>query len=194
MIDVTPFIEHVPKSVEDNLAWRMWMREAALRDVYVQRALFDAAMDDVLFFFNAFLWLQEPRGRIKTLPFVTWPHQDPVILAMDQAIIDAQETEEPLALTIKKSRAQGGTYAYLGVDIRRAIRDGGFSVGLVTRNEKLIDSAKDADTIMYKVAWMLDRLPFWMLRPQVPVGPASAWPRRAWRTPTPPAPANEGFF
>ena len=157
------FIEFVPKDPIENLAWRVRMREAAMRDTHLQRALFDAAMDDVLFFFNAMLWLEEPRGSVKTLPFCVWPHQSPVILAMDQAITDAHKTEEPLALTLKKSRAQGGTYAYLGVDIRRAIRDGGFKVGLVTRNEKLVDSATDSDTIMYKVAWMLDRLPFWML-------------------------------
>ena len=157
------FIDYVPKDVAENLAWRIRMREAAARDRHVRRALYDAAMSDVLFFFNAFLWVHEPRAAVKTKPFVTWPHQDPVIVAMDEAITEALRTEEPLSLTVKKSRAQGATFAYLGVDIRRAIREPGFSVGLVTRNEDMVDSTRNPDTVMYKLAWMLDRLPFWML-------------------------------
>jgi len=161
--DATRFIKHVPKDPAENLRWRVRMRRAAIGSIAVRETLYDAAMSDVLFFFNAFLWVYEPRDAVKLKPFVTWPHQGPVIVAMDQAINEAQETREPLAFTLKKSRAQGGTYAYLGVDIRRAIREPGFSVGLVTRNERLVDSATDSDTIMYKLAWMLDRLPFWML-------------------------------
>jgi len=163
MSSAAAFIEYVPKDQGENLAWRMRMRKAALHDSHIQRALFDAAMDDVLFYFNAFEWVLEPRGRDKLLPFVTWPHQDPVLLAMDQAISDAERTEFPLALTLCKSRAQGATYGYIGVLRRRFIRDRMFSAGLVTRNEKLVDSATDKDTILWKVAWGLDQLPFWML-------------------------------
>jgi len=158
-----PFIDLVPKDVKQNLRWRIAARERALVDLEFRHALYDAAMMDVLFFFNVFLWVFEPRAAVTDKPFITWPHQDPVILAMDQAITDALVSEEPLAFTVKKSRAQGGTYAYLGVDLRRAIRDAKFSVGLVTRNEKLVDSATDSDTVMYKVAWLMDHLPFWML-------------------------------
>jgi len=163
MSTATDFIDYVPKSLEENLEWRVRMGEAAIRDVRIQRALYDAAMDDILFFFNAFLFVLEPRGENPVLPFVSWPHQDPVLKTMDETISRAITAFKPMALTCVKSRAQGGTYGYLGVFIRRFLRDRMFSAGLVTRNEKLVDSMTDQDTILHKVAWSLDQLPFWML-------------------------------
>ncbi|MCC6508118.1 MAG: hypothetical protein IT423_03365 [Pirellulaceae bacterium] len=86
-----------------------------------------------------------------------------MILAMDETITEAMETQHPVSLTLKKSRAQGGTYCYLAVTMYRAMKESGFTTGLVTRNEKLVDSNVNDSAVMYKVAWMLDRLPGWML-------------------------------
>ena len=152
-----------PKDPEDNVLWRSLCRKRALEDKEFHAAFWQACMDDVLFFFNAVLWVYEPRSKVKTKPFVTWPHQDPVILAMDETIEEATEHEHPISLTVKKSRAQGGTYIYLGVMLRRALRDPGFSAGLVTRNEELVDSRTDSSAVMFKLAWMMDLLPAWML-------------------------------
>ena len=155
---------YCPKDPEKNVEWRIRCREHARADKRFREAFYQACMDDVLFFFNAVLWVYEPRSKIKTKPFVTWPHQDPVILKMDETITEATDTEHPVSLTVKKSRAQGGTYIYLGVMLRRALRDPGFSGGLVTRNEELVDSRTDHSAVMYKLAWMIDRLPAWFLQ------------------------------
>jgi len=163
MTPLGDFIGSVPKDVVGNLEWRIKMRTMAAADRHVQDCLRQAAFDDVLFFFNAFLWVIEPRAQAAILPFVTWPHQDPVLLEMDRAIDDALSTKKPLALTLVKSRAQGGTFGYLGVFIRRALRDTMFLVGLVTRNEKTVDSMTDQNAILWKVAWLLDQLPYWLM-------------------------------
>jgi hypothetical protein len=102
-------------------------------------------------------------GRQLLVHNCTWPHQDPVILAMDQAIHDAEASDTPIALTLPKSRAQGATFAYINVLMRRFLRDPMFSAGLVTRNEKLVDSATDQNTILWKVDWGLKMLPWWFL-------------------------------
>ena len=94
---------------------------------------------------------------------VPWPHQESVILAMDATIDEALETQQPVSLTLKKARAQGGTYCYLAVTMRRALNEPGFTVGLVTRNEPLVDSRVDDSAVMFKLAWMLDLLPAWFL-------------------------------
>jgi hypothetical protein len=125
-------------------------------------ALLQACEDDVLFFFAFALWVHEPREKIKTQPFVPWEHQEEVILGMDDTISEAMNTEMPVSATVKKSRAQGGTYTYLGVQIKRALFENGFSSGLVTRNEKMVDS-KDPSAVMNKLSTMLDKLPYWML-------------------------------
>lgn len=152
-----------PKTPLENLQWRDACRERAISDKGFRDSFWHACMEDPVFFFNAVLWVYEPRAKIKRKPFVTWEHQDPVIRKMDATIDEAMDNELPISLTVPKSRAQGGTYIYLGVFIRRALRDEGFSAGLVTRNEELVDSRTDADAVMYKLAWMLDRLPKWML-------------------------------
>jgi hypothetical protein len=152
-----------PKDPVQNVVWRLRCRKRALVDKGFREAFWQACLDDPLFFFNAVLWVYEPRAKIKTKPFCLWPHQAPVILKMDATLDEAMEQEEPISLTVPKSRAQGATYIYLGVFIRRALKEPGFAAGLVTRNEELVDSRTDADAVMYKLCWMLDRLPKWML-------------------------------
>lgn len=161
---MTPlFYDLVPKGTTENLKWRIRCRERALVDKRFQDALWEASKLDPLFFFSAFLWVHEPRAKIKRRPFIPWVHQEPVILAMDKTITEAMETEQPVSLTLKKSRAQGGTFVYLGVQIRRALMEPDFTIGLVTRNEALVDSRVDDSAVMFKVATMLDLLPLWML-------------------------------
>jgi hypothetical protein len=139
------------------------MGRAALHDVEMQEALKQAAFEDVLFFFAFAGWVFEPRSQFPVKPFVPWTHQVPVILEMDAAIDEALASELPMDVLLDKSRAQGGTYIYLNLIIRRWLRDSMFSAGLVTRNERLVDSATDSDTLLWKVNWALERLPVWML-------------------------------
>lgn len=152
-----------PKDICANLRWRIRCRERALVDKRFQDALWEACRLDPLFFFAFALWVHEPRAKVKRRPFIPWSHQEPVILAMEATINEALESEQPVSLTLKKSRAQGGTFTYLGVQIRRALMEPDFTVGLVTRNESLVDSRVDDSAVMFKVAAMLDMLPVWML-------------------------------
>lgn len=84
-------------------------------------------------------------------------------MAMDKAVDDSEREERPIDVLVDKSRAQGGTFGYLWIDLRRWLRDPMFSAGYVTRNEALVDSATDSDTLFWKLAWAIDRLPFWMV-------------------------------
>lgn len=159
----SPFYDLVPKDAVTNLQWRIRCRERAIVDRRFRDALYQACMEDVLFFCAFALWVIEPRSKYKQQPMIPWSHQEPVILAMDETITEAMDTQHPVSLTLKKSRAQGGTYCYLAVTMYRAMKESGFTTGLVTRNEKLVDSNVNDSAVMYKVAWMLDRLPEWML-------------------------------
>jgi hypothetical protein len=156
------FVAYVPKTVEENLQWRAEMYRAAARDRSYQRALRRAAWDDTLFFFRAFLWTFEARARVTDKPFCFWDNQVQPIVEADRAIDDALQTEENVTVLFPKSRAQGATLLLLGVCLKRFLRDTGFTCGLVTRNEKLVDSLTDSDTMMWRVQYFLDRLPFWM--------------------------------
>lgn len=160
---VSPYYDLVPKDPIENIKWRIRCRERALVDEEFRNALLQAGEDDPLFFMAAFLWVNEPRARIKTRPFIPWVHQEPVVLAMEATIDEALDNEKPISLTLKKSRAQGGTFLYIAVTLRRVVTQNNFTVGLVTRNESLVDSKVDDSAVLYKVAAMLDELPNWMI-------------------------------
>lgn len=162
-MSLTRYIDGYPKVPLENLKWRRACRERALHDMHFRHVLYDACMDDPLFFMGFACWSFEPRAKIKIRPFVPWCHQEPVFVAMDKAIDDAERHERTIDVLLDKSRAQGGTFGYLWLDLRRWLRDPMFSAGYVTRNEKLVDSATDADTLFWKLAWAISRLPFWML-------------------------------
>lgn len=159
---MTPFYRRYPKDQKVNLKWRKACRVRALTDLRFRKALIDACMTDLLFFMGFCCWSFEPRAKVKVRPFIPWPHQESVFLAMDKAIDDSGE-DKSIDVIVDKSRAQGGTYGYLWVDLRRWLRDPMFSAGFVSRNESLIDSKTDASTVLWKVAWAIEKLPFWLV-------------------------------
>lgn len=162
-MSLTPFYRNYPKDPEENLRWRLKCGERALEDLRFRHALYDACMEDVLFFMAFACWAYEPRAKHKILPFVPWVHQCEVFVRMDAAIDESAREEKAVDVLLDKSRAQGGTYGYLWILLRRWLRDPMFSVGYVTRNEALVDSPTDADTLFWKLAWGISKLPVWML-------------------------------
>lgn len=158
----TPYYDLVPRDPVKNLEWRIACRERALTDIPFRDALYQACMDDVLFWMGFACWSFEPRAKVKVRPFIPWCHQEPVFVAMDEAVDRAEREEISIDVVLDKSRAQGGTFGYLWVDLRRWLRDRMFSAGYVTRNEDLVDSKTDSNTVLWKVAWAIERLPVWM--------------------------------
>jgi len=159
---ISPLYHRFPKDPKQNLKWRKACRVRALTDLRFRKALIDACMSDLLFFMAFACWSFEPRAKVKIRPFIPWPHQESVFLAIDQAIDDSGE-DKTIDVIVDKSRAQGGTYGYLWVDLRRWLRDPMFSAGYVTRNESLVDSKTDSSTVLWKVAWAIEKLPFWLV-------------------------------
>lgn len=158
----SPYYDLVPKDPVENLKWRIRCRERAMVDKKFRDVLWQACMEDVCFWMAAFCWGYDPRARFKIVPFIPYPHQAKVFVAMDEAINTAEREERSVDVILDKARAQGGTFGYLWVDLRRWLRDPMFSAGYVTRNEDLIDSKSDSSTVLWKIAWAIERLPFWM--------------------------------
>jgi hypothetical protein len=161
----SPFYDLVPKDMIENLKWRIRCRERALTDIQFRNAFWQACMEDVCFFMSAVCYGYDPRAKHKIVPFIPYPHQEYVFNKLDEAIDYTQEQEKTLDVLVDKARAQGGTFGYLWVDLRRWLRDPMFSAGYVTRNADLVDSKTDSDTVLWKVQFALNMLPAWM-RPQ----------------------------
>ena len=158
----SPYYDLVPRDPVENLRWRIRCRKRAIKDKKFRDVLYQACMQDVCFWMAAFCWGYDPRARVKIVPFIPYPHQADVFVRMDEAITTAEKEERSVDVILDKARAQGGTFGYLWVDLRRWLRDPMFSAGYVTRNEDLIDSKSDSSTVLWKVAWAIERLPFWM--------------------------------
>ena len=156
------FYREVPKDLNKNLEYRIELRERAQSDKTLQRALLSACRHDVLFFFNAFCWLYEPRPQIVNgvkmphiIPFVTWPHQDKGI----KRIKDYLGFED---IGIEKSRGEGASWICLLLAVHEWIFDPMTAIGFVSRSEDAVDNPEDPDSLMWKVDWVLSKLPFWM--------------------------------
>jgi len=160
---VSSYYDLYPKDPVENLKWRIRCRERALVDLRFRAALYQACMEDVLFFMAFACWSFEPRAKVKVRPFIPWCHQESVFVAIDEAMDRAEREEIAIDVIVDKARAQGGTFGYLWIDLRRWLRDSMFSAGYVTRNESLVDSKTDPDTLFWKLDWAIGRLPFWMV-------------------------------
>lgn len=158
----SPYYDLVPRDPVENLRWRIRCRERALTDKKFRNVLYQACMEDLNFWMAFACWGYDPRARFKIVPFIPYQHQASVFVAMDEAINTAEREERSVDVILDKARAQGGTFGYLWVDLRRWLRDPMFSAGYVTRNEDLIDSKSDSSTVLWKIAWAIERLPFWM--------------------------------
>ena len=156
------FYQSVPKVLTENLEYRLNLRRRAEKDLGFQAAMLTACKHDVLFFFNAFCWLYEPRPQMVNgvklpmqLPFITWPHQDPAILEIDKHL----GFED---IGAEKSRGEGMSWIADLFALRDWLFEDMSAIGLVSRNEGAVDSPNDSDSLMWKLDWELTKLPPWM--------------------------------
>ena len=156
------YYDLAPKDPIENLKWRIRCRERALTDLKFRDALYQACMSDVCFFMAFSMYGYDPRAKDKIVPFIPYPHQEKVFRKLDEAFDYTQVNDRTLDVLVDKARAQGGTFGYLWVDLRRWLRDPMFSAGYVTRNADLVDSKTDSDTVLWKVQFALNMLPSWM--------------------------------
>jgi hypothetical protein len=156
-------LAQVPKTYHENLQYRLRVGRRAEKDAGLRRAIMAGCKHDILYFFNAWCWLYEPRPEIvngkkksHVIPFITWPHQDPAIL----------EAEKYLGfedIGAEKSRGEGASW----IALYKALKDWNFermvAIGLVSRNEEAVDDPNDPDSLMWKLDWAISRLPVWMV-------------------------------
>lgn len=157
------FCKHVPKDLEQNLQFRVDLLRRAAHDARFRAGLRTACRDDVLFWLNAFAFLYEPRPRRlgskeapKTIPFITWPHQDPVIRTMREKL-----GYEDVGL--EKSRGEGASWILVLLALHDWLFKDLYAIGLVSKDEMSVDNPTNPDSLLWKVGWELTKLPKWMV-------------------------------
>jgi hypothetical protein len=157
------FYKLVPKTLEANLRFRVNLRKRAAADEGYRRAMMTACKHDVLFFFNAFCFLFEPRPRFfsngkekpKTIPFITWEHQDPVILEIKKYL----GTRD---IGVEKARGEGMSWIGVLLALHDWLFDDMAKIGLVSNTEDKADDPGNMDSLGAKLDWELTKLPVWM--------------------------------
>lgn len=163
----------IPKGAAANRAWRRELLMSAAEDEQRQRTLkllcSAHCADACLFWLNAFGWTFaqqriEDDGRQHAItsggvdvPFITWVCQDHVI----RELIDAIETGRDVA--VDKSRDMGMTWLIIAVFVWYWLFRPGTNFMAMSYVEDLVDNAGDPDTILWKVDYLVQSLPDWMV-------------------------------
>lgn len=158
------FYSKVPKLLSQNLAYRLDLRKRAAADAGFRRAVLTACKHDVLYWMSAWCFVYEPRVRFgpdgrqlpKTIPFIPWTHQAPVIREI-KANLGIRD------IGVSKSRGEGMSWIGILLALHDWLFDPGSKIGLVSNTEKKADDPGNMDSLGAKVDWELTKLPSWMV-------------------------------
>jgi hypothetical protein len=154
---------HVPRERKANLAFRCYVLRRCKGDVRFRRAVLHMCRDDIVFFINTFVWQFNPNAFDKNFtklgPFITQEYQD-VALATLLKVIEFRSD-----CIIEKSRDMGASWLCLIVMVWFFVFHPMSKFLCVSRNEKAVDDADDADSLFWKIDYMLSKLPEWIVDP-----------------------------
>lgn len=166
MLEPSAIYERIPKDPAKNAAWRRRLYARCKRSPAFRKKVLAIAKNDILFFFAAFCYLQEPRiydnqGRIRPskIPFIPWPHQIPVILALRAAL--GRED-----VVVEKSRDEGMSWTAILMAIHDWLFVANTKIGLVSSTENLSDDPDNMDSLGAKVDWELEQMPEFLVGPR----------------------------
>jgi nicotinamidase-related amidase len=162
-------LSEVPVERDAWLAWRSgvlrhraMLVRAAEGAQDVQRAILRLCAADPAYFVACFGWIFEPRKRFIAgwAPFVPFAFQVDLLREIEAATA----SEGPKGdLVVEKARDMGATWTCCLWALWGWLFGDGFVVGLVSRNERLVDDPGNPDSMFYKIEGNLDRLPDWVL-------------------------------
>lgn len=154
--------DRVPKDRDENLKYRIRILNGCAKDKEFRRHVIAACRQDILFFFNVFCWVYEPRPRIvdgvrqsMKVPFITWPHQDVAVNQMFEHL----GFED---VGVEKSRGEGMSWIGILLALWYWLFMDNSNVGLVSRTEAAADDPENSDSLFWKIDWELVQLPQWM--------------------------------
>lgn len=154
-----------PKSVEENIRFRNDLLIKCEQNETLRAAIYELARKDILFFFNVFLWAEDPfavKGlrhgipSIRYRPIITYGFQDEFIFALQKAI------EKGENLIADKSRDMLATYMILGTYLHGWLFKG-HKYLITSWKEDEIDGKEDTSTHFGKLRFWLRRMPGFML-------------------------------
>lgn len=162
-------MKSAPILLPSNIAFRVSLLRASQTDKMLQAAILKRCEEDPVFFINTFCWLLETRdeaewmidgkfGKNKVIPFITREYQA-------KSIRESADHLGKRDIIVIKSRETGVTWIYIAMAVWDWLFHEQTHIGFVSKDEPSVDSANDPDSLFNKFAFLLDRLPSWMMAP-----------------------------
>lgn len=154
----TPQHEHdYPRDYDQNLDYRLKLNYQAAKSPEARGLLYTLCKEDILFWVNCFCMTYNPRKTPSTIPFITYPYEDKLILDLVESVRSQKD------ILVDKSRDMGVTWCVLLVytwfwQFHGEGQD--FLVG--SRKEQFIDVMGNMDTLLEKVRFIIRNQPKWM--------------------------------
>jgi len=105
-------------------------------------------------------WTEQPKPNIRPYgvwPFITWPWQDEKIEEITHLMLNGGKVQ------IKKSREVGATWLILGCGLNLWLFTPRIKGLITSRKEELVDKKGNPDTLFWKLDFMLQHLPEWVI-------------------------------
>ena len=149
--------EEVPKGLTQNLEFRNFLCAEAAKSESLQKDLIQTCKDDILFYFNTFVWTYDPRLETTSVPFITYGYQDETLMALLEVIRGGKK------FLMQKSRDMGASWMCDGIFDHQAQFEKGRKFLMLSRNAELVDNSDNADSLFWKIDFIHQHLPKWML-------------------------------
>lgn len=150
-----------PKTYLENLKYRIWLKDLEKPgiddDHKIKASLLKRAKNDLLFFFNTFLWTHDTRKTPADLPFITYTYEDEFIGFINGHIQEGKDC------FTEKSRDMGISWSALGVILWHWIFHPGFLAHLGSKKEDDVDRSGDIRSLFEKLRYYIKELPPWLV-------------------------------
>ncbi len=155
----SPFAHHVPIDLVENLKWRRQILDRVLKDPSYADVIWQACEIDPIFYINGFGYTYNPKivERPK-LPFILYPFQVKGLLEIINAIGNYD-------LMIEKSRDMGASWICSSAFEWLWHFRYDLSFLMVSRAEALVDDRENPKALFWKVDYLLNNLPTWLMPP-----------------------------
>ena len=156
-----PHYHLVPDELGANLAFRKKLLKMARGNRKMQEQLKQMCAEDLLFYINAFCMTFDPReSDNRVLPFITYKEfQDEAMAQMADAILTGVDCALP------KSRCMGASWMGLTVFEWFWHFWHDMSFLLISRNEKYVDENGNPKSLFWKIDFLHQHQPKWLLPP-----------------------------
>lgn len=157
-VDATaPEIERIPKDLTENTKRRLKLTYLCAKMPELRAAQIVLCRSDIIYWVNIWAATYDPRKTPSTIPFITYPYEDKLLLDLVDSILTQKD------ILIEKSRDMGVTWCVvLAFTWFWCFKGEGYDFLVGSRKEQYIDQIGNMDTIMEKVRFLIRNMPNWM--------------------------------